>query len=53
MEAITEFTIDTNGFKAEYGNTGGGVITFVSKSGTNQLHRVAYDFLRFHETCQS
>src|SRR5712691_2449803 len=33
MEAITEFTIDTNGFKAEYGNAGGGVITFVSKSG--------------------
>jgi len=46
MEAITEFTIDTNGFKAEYGNAGGGVITFVSKSGTNQLHGVAYDFLR-------
>src|ERR1700730_8613291 len=46
MEAITEFTIDTNDFKDEYGNAGGGVITFVSKSGTNQLHGVAYDFLR-------
>ena len=46
MEAITEFTIDTNGFKAEYGQAGGGVITFVSKSGTNALHGVAYDFLR-------
>ena len=46
MEAITEFTIDTNGFKAEYGQAGGGVITFVSKSGTNAFHGVAYDFLR-------
>ena len=46
MEAITEFTIDTNGFKAEYGQAGGGVMTFVSKSGTNDYHGSAYDFLR-------
>jgi hypothetical protein len=46
LEAITEFTIDTNGFKAEYGQAGGGVMTFVSKSGTNRLHGSAYDFLR-------
>ncbi|MGI8991517.1 MAG: carboxypeptidase regulatory-like domain-containing protein [Bryobacteraceae bacterium] len=46
VEAITEFTVDTNGFKAEYGQAGGGVMTFSSKSGTNQLHGVAYDFLR-------
>src|SRR5262245_34419325 len=46
VEAITEFTVDTNGFKAEYGQAGGGVMTFSSKSGTNDLHGVAYDFLR-------
>src|SRR5579885_3922558 len=46
VEAITEFAVDTNGFKAEYGQAGGGVITFVSKSGTNDFHGVAYDFLR-------
>ena len=46
LEAITEFTVDTNGFKAEYGQAGGGVMTFSSKSGTNDLHGVAYDFLR-------
>ena len=46
VEAITEFTVDTNGFKAEYGQAGGGVMTFVSKSGTNQLHGTVYDFLR-------
>src|SRR5215510_1345379 len=46
VEAITEFAVDTNGFKAEYGQAGGGVMTFVSKSGTNQIHGSAYDFLR-------
>lgn len=46
LEAINEFTVDTNGFKAEYGHAGGGNITFVSKSGTNALHGTAYDFLR-------
>jgi hypothetical protein len=46
IEAITEFTVDTNGFKAEYGHSGGGVMTFVSKSGTNEFHGSAYEFLR-------
>jgi hypothetical protein len=46
VEALTEFTVDTNGFKAEYGQSGGGIMTFVSKSGTNKLHGSAYDFLR-------
>ena len=46
LDSVTEFTVDTSGFKAEYGHAGGGVITFVSKSGTNELHGSAYDFLR-------
>ncbi|HXB75247.1 MAG TPA: TonB-dependent receptor [Candidatus Acidoferrales bacterium] len=46
VESITEFAVDTNGFKAEYGQAGGGVITFASKSGTNAFHGTAYDFLR-------
>src|SRR2546425_6912860 len=46
LEAITEFAVDTNGFKAEYGQAGGGIMTFSSKSGTNDYHGVAYDFLR-------
>ena len=46
VEAITEFTVDTNGFKAEYGHSTGGVMTFVSKSGTNEYHGSAYEFLR-------
>ncbi len=46
LEAVTEFTVDTNGFKAEYGHAGGGVMNFVSKSGTNTYHGSAYEFLR-------
>ncbi len=46
VEAITQFTVDTNGFKAEYGHAGGGVMMFVAKSGTNQLHGSAYEFIR-------
>jgi hypothetical protein len=46
VEAITEFAVDTNGFKAEYGQAGGGIISFASKSGTNEVHGSAYDFIR-------
>ncbi len=46
VEAITQFTVDTNGFKAEYGHAGGGVMMFIAKSGTNQFHGSAYEFLR-------
>jgi hypothetical protein len=46
LEAITEFAVDTNGFKAEYGQAGGGVISFASKSGTNEIHGSGYDFVR-------
>src|SRR5438034_6802226 len=46
LEAVTEFTVDTNGFKAEYGHSSGGVMTFSSKSGTNNLHGSVYEFLR-------
>jgi len=46
IEAITEFTVDTNGFKAEYGQATGGIMSFASKSGTNQFHGTGYEFLR-------
>ncbi|HYO84614.1 MAG TPA: carboxypeptidase-like regulatory domain-containing protein, partial [Bryobacteraceae bacterium] len=46
VDAITEFSVETSGFKAEYGRAQGGLITFTSKSGTNELHGTAYEFLR-------
>ncbi|MBI3210016.1 MAG: TonB-dependent receptor [Candidatus Solibacter usitatus] len=49
LEGVTEFTVDTNGFKAEYGHAGGGQMSFASKSGTNEYHGSAYEFLRNHD----
>jgi hypothetical protein len=46
LEAITEFSVETNGFKPEFGQAGGGTITFASKSGTNNLSGSAYGFFR-------
>ena len=45
LDAITEFTVETNGYKAEFGRAQGGSMTFASKSGTNQLHGTAYEFI--------
>ena len=46
LEAITEFAVETNGFKPEFGQAGGGGITFASKSGTNTLKGSTYGFFR-------
>jgi len=46
IDAITEFSVDTNGFKAESGRAQGGSLSFVSKSGTNEFHGTAFEFLR-------
>ena len=46
VEALTEFTVEASGFKAETGHASGGTLSFVSKSGTNQFHGSAFEFLR-------
>jgi hypothetical protein len=46
IEAVQEFTIQTQQYKAEYGRTTGGVLTVVTKTGTNQFEGSAYEFFR-------
>jgi hypothetical protein len=46
LESIQEISILSNNFTAEYGNRSGAVINIVTKSGTNQLHGVAFESLR-------
>ena len=45
-EALQEFKAITNNYAAEYGRTGGGVIMMTTRSGTNEWHAAAYEWLR-------
>jgi len=44
MDAVAEIKVMTNGFSAEYGRLSGGVITLVTRSGTNAFHGRLYDY---------
>jgi hypothetical protein len=45
-DTIAEFQILTSNYPAEYGRNAGGIVTMLTRSGTNQLHGSAFDFLR-------
>jgi hypothetical protein len=46
VDAISEFSVLTSNYSAEYGRTSGGVINAITKSGTNQFHGGVFEFLR-------
>ena len=46
LESVQEFNIQTQQYKAEYGRSTGGVLTVVTKTGTNQLSGSAWGFFR-------
>jgi hypothetical protein len=45
-DSVAEFRILTSNYTAEYGRSGAGVISVVTKSGSNQFHGSAFEFLR-------
>jgi hypothetical protein len=46
LDSIEEFRVLTNNFDPEYGNYNGGMVTVISKSGSNAFHGDAFEFLR-------
>lgn len=46
LDSIEEFRVLTNNFDSEYGNYNGGMVTVVSKQGSNRLHGDTFEFLR-------
>ena len=46
VDALQEFRIQTSTFAPEFGRTPGGQISIVTRSGTNQFHGTAFDYLR-------
>ncbi|MGD0734961.1 MAG: carboxypeptidase regulatory-like domain-containing protein [Terracidiphilus sp.] len=46
LDAIESFRVLTSNFDAEYGNSSGGQVLVVTKSGTAQWHGSAFEFLR-------
>jgi hypothetical protein len=46
VDAIQEFKVVTNGYSAEFGRSSSGVVSVALKSGSNDVHGAAYEFLR-------
>ena len=46
IDGIQEFKVQTNTFSAEFGQSAGAVVNVTLKSGTNNLHGSAFEFLR-------
>ena len=45
-DAVQEFRVTTNNYSAEFGHYSGGIVNLVTKSGTNDFHGSAFEFLR-------
>src|SRR4029077_13212716 len=46
VDAMQEFRIQTSTYAPEFGRTPGGQISIVTRSGTNQFHGAAFEYLR-------
>ncbi|HYO84425.1 MAG TPA: TonB-dependent receptor [Bryobacteraceae bacterium] len=45
-DALSEFSVQTNNFSAEFGRQSGGVVNALTKAGTNDFHGSAFWFVR-------
>ena len=45
-DALQEFSVQTSNYNAEFGQDAGGVVSIVTKSGTNKFHGNLFEFLR-------
>lgn len=45
-DAIQEFRVETNNYNAQYGRFQNGVVNVLTKSGTNNIHGSAFEFVR-------
>ena len=46
VDTVREFSIQTHGYSAEFGRAAGGILSAVTRSGTNQLHGSVFEFHR-------
>ena len=46
LDAVSEFRVLQNNYSAEYGRGSGTIVSIVSKTGTNDFHGSAFEFLR-------
>jgi Carboxypeptidase regulatory-like domain len=46
LDAISEFRVLQNNYSAEYGRGSGTIVSIVSKTGTNEVHGSAFEFVR-------
>ena len=46
VDSVQEFRVDTEGLSAEYGSVVGAITQIATKSGTNQFHGDAYEYVR-------
>lgn len=49
LDAVSEFSVDTSNYSSQYGNSAGAVVNAITKSGSNEIHGSAYEFLQNYD----